>query len=616
MSQTNSNDESSSLPPPYSVNNNRPPSQLTLDGILDINKTSIDLSSLQLKMVLSTINYQASPYDCSSVLEDRFLLLGHQDGIQLIDMQNMESKPEIIIRERVKKMFVIKSCRVVLMITNRSKKVRCYSYDCLLRLIYAVLSLNWSDRHDKQFDIPSHQAWEHMAAQAGKAPEDEQLDDTMIETKHPSTEYALNLKERLVKKKEEKRPSKSMSTVDNLTLPFKSNLFYVCNDIILEDFYYKLPDSKDAMDVQIYQTSQYVFAAVIHRDKLVLWQRKRDHPLRPFCRLKVFWIPTEAKSVTFADDRSTLRHIIAVFSNEATIIELRNSKVQTVPLDPTLERIYQTTWIRDQYEHQLKSPRSPNSPTPSAGFNPMRHQANTSNTDLSSRETLNIESDTSNPFTPATTPPMSHATSMNENTITNPYPTLPASLSVPPIQWTSLIQLPFYPDSLPATTLTTDYSTPPSYSTVITSLSTAPPDPVALPSAVAPQLFFATLLKQSYIIDLSGALFSTQVYRWSEAPVHIEFIQIDATLNEWYAVGFGTETVEIIHFKTAESVQRVMYGIPVKFLGRWDMDLPKTGKKDRTAFKSLIWSCEVKYKIYVYMWSSVCNQSILTDTCS
>jgi hypothetical protein len=168
-----------------------------------------------------------------------------------------------------------------------------------------------------------------------------------------------------------------------------------------------------------------------------------------------------------------------------------------------------------------------------------------------------------------------------------------------------LIQLPFYPDSLPATTLTTDYSIPPSYSTVVTSLPSSAPDPVPLPSASAPQLFFATVGKQSYMIDLTGALFSTQVYRWSEVPVHIEFIQLDHTVNDWCVVGFGSETVEIIHIKTAETVQRVMHGVPVKFLGRWDESIPREGKKNKIAFKSIFWSCAANNeRIHVYMLKS------------
>jgi hypothetical protein len=506
-------------------------------------------------------------------MEDRFLLLGYSDSIQLIDLHNMQ-KPKTIIWLRARQMVVIESCRVVLILAGRYKQVRCYSFDALLRLIYAVLGLDWSQRKEIQYDIPTHQQWDHVSSQSGKVPDEDQPDDpppsneSSDSCSNTHTNYdspiPLNLKERLVKKREEKMSSKPALTIDHqLTIAGLTKSYYVYHGIILQDFYYKLPDSKDALGIQTYQTSTYVFAAVRHRDKIVLWQRRRDHPLRPFYRLKVFWIPTEAKAISFADDRSTLRHIVAVFSSEATVIELRNSKVQTVPIDPTLERIYQTTWARDQYERQLSSPRSPHSPIPT---------------------------------TMSRLPPPQDGET---------YPTLPASLSVPPIQWTSLIQLPFYPDSLPATTLTTDYSIPPSYSTVVTSLPSAAPDPVALPSASAPQLFFATVGKQSYMIDLTGALFSTQVYRWSEVPVHIEFIQLDHTVNDWCVVGFGSETVEIIHIKTAETVQRVMHGVPVKFLGRWDEYIPRPGKKSKIAFKSIFWSCAAaNERIHVYMLKS------------
>ncbi|KAI8360853.1 hypothetical protein EDC96DRAFT_226831 [Choanephora cucurbitarum] len=441
-------------------------------------------------------------------------------------------------------MVVIESCRVVLILGGRYKQVRCYSYDALLRLIYAVLSLAWHTRRDTTHDIPTHQAWELVASLTGKAPEDEEDICTTGSPQSISTAtanqqgYPLNLKERLVKKKEEKMPSRQISTVDQLTLSGITKLFYVCNDIILQDFYYKFPESRDALSMEVYQTSNYVFVAVLYRDKIMLWQRKRDHPLRPFYRLKVFWIPSEAKQIAFADDRSTLRHLLVVFSHEATLIELRDSKVQIVRVDSTLERIYQATWIRDEYEHQLGS------------------------------DNTNI-----------------------------PPPTLPASLTPPPIQWTSLLQLPFYPDALPATTLTTDYSIPPSYATVITSLASAPPDPVALPSAVAPQLFFATFGRQSYMIDLAGTLFSTQVYRWLEPPVHIEFIQLG---SDWYVVGFGSETVEMLEIKTARSVQRVMRGVPVRFLGRWDVP----HRKPKMVFRALFWSCGANEQVHVYMLKS------------
>ncbi|KAI7898296.1 uncharacterized protein BX663DRAFT_525347 [Cokeromyces recurvatus] len=408
-------------------------------------------------------------------------------------------------------MIVIESCRLVLMIAGRYKQVRCYSYDALLRLVYAVLSLDWSERRDKQFDVPTQQIWEQITSRSGNKLSDED---------HcPSTNgFSLNLKERLVKKREEKK----MTSNEPLVLcPGLIKPYYIYNKCVLQDFYYKLPDSRDAQCLRTYQTSTYLFIAIHCRDKIILWQRKRTHMPCSLFRLKVFWIPTEAKLISFADDRSALRSIIAVFANEATVIELRDSKVTTVPIDPTLERIYQTTWIQDQYEHQL----------------------------LSLSQSL-----------------------------------IPNASDMPAIQWTSLVQLPFYP-TLPVTSLTINYSIPPSYTTVMESLPSTSPDPVALPSTSAPQLFFATLSKQSYIIDLSGALFSTQVYRWSETPHHIEFLQ----LNEWCVLGFGSETVEILDFRTAQVVQRVMHGAPVKFLGRGQQD-------------NIFWSCAaMNERTHVYM---------------
>lgn len=416
-------------------------------------------------------------------------------------------------------MVVVDSCRIILMLAGRYKQVRCYSYDALLKLIYSVLELDWNQRQQLEFDVPPYNEWERTASQSGRAP-DQSDEVTQVE----QSGFSLN---RLAKKKEDKVEyvlSKSSKKKDSL-----------------QDYYYKLPESRDALSIQTYQTNTYVFAAVQHKDKIVLWQRRKDLPLRPFYRLKVFWIPMETRFMTFADDRSALRHIIAVFQNEATAIELRDSKVQTIPIDPKLETIYQTNWLRDQYEHQLSSPRSPNSPIP-----------------------RDIE-----------------------------FPTLPTNLSVPPIQWNSMIQLPFYPDTLPVTTLTTEFSIPPSYNTVVASLpSSAPPDPVAVPSASAPQLFFATLSKQSYIIDLSGSLFSTQVFRWSEPPNHIEFIQLG---NDWCVIGFGPETVELIHLKHAQTVERVMHGVPVKFLGRWDTHC----QKKKTVFRSIFWSCAVNGHVYM-----------------
>ncbi|KAI9482796.1 MAG: hypothetical protein EXX96DRAFT_555644 [Benjaminiella poitrasii] len=468
-----------------------------------------------------------TPYECSCVLEDRFLILGYHDGVQVIDLQKTGDKPRTIIWIRARKMIVNESCRVVLMVAGRYKQVRCYSYDALLRLIYAVLVLDWNERRDKRFDVPDQTMWEQMASQSLNS---NKMPSEQDSTNYSMTGFSLNIKERLAKKREEKLVSNEpLVFCPGLTKPY-----YIYNRCVLQNFYYKLPESRDAQNLTTYQTSTYLFIAVHHRDKIVLWQLHRtnsdnDRLPRPIHRLKVFWIPTEAKTISFADDRRTLRHIIAVFSNEATAIELRDSQVTTVPVDASLVRLYQTTWMRDQYELQLQQ----------------------------------------------------HSPAHSPNLL------LPTT-QVPAIQWTSLIQLTFYPN-LPVTSLTTHYSIPPSYTTVMESLPSTAPDPVALPPN--PQLFLATFGRQSYIIDLEGSLFSTQAYRWSETPVHIEFVrrrQAGGEEDEWCLMGFGAETVELLDVRTAQVVQRVMHGVPVKFLGRWQ--------------QVIVWSCATTNEhTHVYM---------------
>ncbi|CEI91760.1 hypothetical protein RMCBS344292_06040 [Rhizopus microsporus] len=550
-----------SSPPPYSTEyenydfaNTNPAHLQWSPEHQQSNEDSGQLASLQLKVITSiTDPWQSTPFDCSCVLENRFLLLGYKEGVQLIDLDNSQLKPQIIIWTRVRQIRVIETCRIILMLTDRHKQIRCYSYDAILKLIYGVLSLDWSTRRDKAHDVPSLKDWQQVATKSALNTLPEEEEDVPISS---INSFSLSLKERLARKQKEKMPVNKQSCflVDQ---PALSKPYYVCDNLILQEFYYKLSDSKESIDIQIYQTSSYLFAAVLHRDKIVLWQKKRDHPLRHFYKFKVFWIPTEAKSIAFADDRTTLRHIIVVFTTEATSIELRDSKVQSVAIDSTLRRVYEATWIKEQFEHHLVQPRQ---------FNPNSNS-------ISLSESYNL-----------------------------PYPSLPASVSIPPIQWTLMQQLPFYPDDLPPTTLTTDYSIPPSYTTVITALPTsAPPDPVALPSAAAPQLFFATFSKQSFIIDITGNLYSTQVYRWTEAPNHIEFIQLDMNINRWYAVGFGPTTVEVLGMKTGKLIQKVMHGASVKFLGRWNETVIEEDKKTRVRFKSLVWSCAAKERSHVYM---------------
>ncbi|CAO3693774.1 unnamed protein product [Rhizopus stolonifer] len=462
-------------------------------------RQSAEERSLGLKLIASSTDaWSSTPYECSCILEDRFLLLGYREGIQLIDLEQPK-QPIIILWTRVRQIHVIESCRIILMISDKSRPVRCYSYDALLKLIYSVLSLDWASR-GSPFDIPSLKDWQQVASKSAlNIPPDDDHDKEEV-TISAMNGLGFALKERLAKKQKEKIPVEKQGCyiVDSLTKPF-----FVCDHQIPQEFHYKLPESKEALDLQFYQTSAYLFLATLHRDKIVLWQRKRDHPLRHFYRFKVFWIPAEAKSISFADDRNTLRHILTVFSTEATVIELRDCQVGTIPIDPTLRRIYERTW-REQDGTLLAS--------------------------------------------------------------------------VPPLQWTSLLQLPFLPN-LPPTTLSTEYSIPPSYTTVINTPHSAPPDPIALQASA--QLFLATLSAQSFVIDISGCLYSTQVFCWSEPPCHIEFIKLD----QWYAIGFGQATVEMVNMQNGKS-QKIMHGVPVKFLGRWH--------------HALMWSCAAK-QTHVYM---------------
>ncbi|KAI9493755.1 hypothetical protein BDB00DRAFT_762981 [Zychaea mexicana] len=435
------------------------------------------------------------------------------------------------------------------MLAGRNKRVRCYSYDALLRLCHAIYNIDWTSRNDTNYDVPSMSEWKRVASQSGKAPEDEVEEDSW-----PDNDVE--------QQKQQQQQQQQQPTRLVLTSGLALKQHYVCNDVVLQEFYYKFPDCKDVLRLQTYQTSAYVFAAVLQRDKIVVWQqRRRDQQqsssssndckwrLSPFYKFKVYWIPAEPRWISFADDRITLRYLLAIFSTEATAIGLRNSKVRTVPIDPKLAELYQKTWLREQ-SRSHSSPHPPPSPS-------------------------------DNTASSSALPPSSS------------FPTLPTT-TTPDIQWSSLIQLPFYPNPL-TTSLTSDYSNPPSYDAVVTSSPSEAVDPVALSSTMSPQLFFATLCRQSYIIDLIGGLFSTLVYHWTHEPQHIEFIQLAE--DDWCAVGFGRESVELLHMRTGERIHRIMNSVPVCFLGRWD--IKEAGKKK---VKALFWCCATPQdNAHIYM---------------
>ncbi|KAI7853230.1 hypothetical protein BDC45DRAFT_570395 [Circinella umbellata] len=560
------------------------------------------LAQIDLKILASseTIHWPtpAPSFESCCILDDRFMLLGHAaDGIQVLDLHQPNTKPKTIIWVRVRQMVPIRPCRVVLVIAGRNKRVRCYSYDALLRLCYAVYNIDWNQRVDLNHDVPSLKEWKHIASQCGKAP-DEERDNTLSDNHNNHNVDNQQQQRSKQPQQQQKKAQSSGATAATTRLVLSSGLalkqHYTCNNVILQEFYYKFPDCREVARIHIYQTSTFVFAAVMQRDKIVVWQQRRydqehqqKHRLSPFYRFKVYWIPAEPRWISFADDRITLRYLLAVFSTEATAIGLRNSKVRTIPIDAKVAELYQKTWLREQYDHQLNPTEN------SSSFNNHQHTEH----NLSTSTTVSSSSSNNSPSRLRSQSSPHSPSSPTGNNITLPpsssFPILP-STTTPDIQWTSLIQLPFYPNPL-TTSLTSDYSNPPSYDTVITSSPSEAADPVALSATMSPQLFFATLCRQSYIIDLTGGLFSTLVYHWTHEPQYIEFIQL--TDDNWCAVGFSRESVELLHMRTGEKIHRIMNGVPICYLGRWDVK--HNGKKK---VKALFWCCgTAQDNSHVYM---------------
>ncbi|KAJ8658110.1 hypothetical protein O0I10_006117 [Lichtheimia ornata] len=520
------------------------------------------------------------PYESCCIVDERFMLLGHAvRGVEVMDLHQQAVKPRTILWIRVRQMIVNKPCRVILMIAGRNKRVRCYSLDAIRKLCYAIYRMNWKDRYEPEFDLPSISDWRFIASLSGRSSDEAPANDIPPPPSQSSTRRPT--------------PSSSSTTPDELVLAggLASKQHYLCNNVALQDYHYKLSECKDVLRMDLYQTSAFIFVSAMQKDKLVVWQHRRsdqDKPWRltPMYKFKVYWIPAEPRWVSFADDRIALRYLLAVFSTEATAIGLRNSKVHTVPVDKKLTELYQTGWLRAQLDDQQQQQQQQQTPQSRARSHSTPQSPSMPTT------AINLNNNANN------VPPSS---SFPDLTLTSP----------PAMQWTSLIQLPFYPSSIAANTLTTEYSNPPSYDTVVTCSPLEAAEPVALSSTTSPQLFFATLGRQSYIIDLSGRLFSTQVYAWTHEPQHIEFIQLgqqqeqDAansnnqhidTDQDWCVVGFSRESVELLRFRTGERVHRIMNGVSICFLGRWN----SPAKHNRP--KALFWSCATPQDMsHVYM---------------
>ncbi|KAI9020986.1 hypothetical protein CLU79DRAFT_754594 [Phycomyces nitens] len=495
-------------PPPYTPEYIHPQSP-SADRVPD--RLVPDLSRLELRLVASTAVSQTC-YECSCVLDNQFLLLGHAvHGIQVIHLPT-ESKPKPLIRIRARDMLVLESCRTLLIIAGRYKQVRCYSLDAILKLCCTTIGLN-SSFFPAEKAIPTVDAWQNSSTTL-------------------------------------KKPSNNISRMNIIRNSISSDNLG-CSDGLLE-CYYKFPDSKDALGLYAYHTRTSVFVTVLHKNELAIWQRKQGDQLELFSRLKNYWLPKKPVSISFADDRSSLRLILPVFPSEASVIDLRDNRVYMFEIKEQVEELYKTGWQREQ---------------------------------------LNISTST---------------TSHNNTNHSPRSPTIPLSFMRPSnptpcplIQWSSLVQLPFYPDNLPATSVTTEYSIPPTYATVVSTAPSESPDPVVLPSTSAPRLFFATLGKQSFILDISGGLFSTQSWVWQDEPEHIEFMELEA--NDWCAVGFCRESVDVVHLKTGQRAQPVMAGLPIRYLGKWEYSADKIHSQSKTSLKGLFWSCSSKDKVLVYM---------------
>ncbi|CAO3689662.1 unnamed protein product [Umbelopsis vinacea] len=500
------------------------------------------------------------PYESCCVLENRFLLLGCIDSVQLIDLNHPEL-PKPIIWTRVRYIKVIESCRTIMMVSGRHRHVRCYSLDAILILCYAVLGLNWSQRENPANDVPDYQTWRKGAAVAdtpkrslsdnsivgggvsmiGRGSINSESNSTHL-TCTPSSEPHHDQAGR-INLPVTKDPSPSLTLAGGSGL---GKLYYLYKGIIPQDYFFKLPDSKDVRNLDLYLTSACAFAAVITKEKVAIWQRPRHEKSQPWQRLKVFCIPTGPQHISLADDRSTLRYVIAVFRGEATVINLRTSKVQTIQLEqPVIERFH-------KLEQQKTGTTAENHPSQSSPL-------------------------------PINEP--------NRNFRTT------SSYSI--IPWNSLRQLPFYPNTLPPTSLTEEYSVPPPYSLVADEPLDTLHDPVALPSTAAPQLFLATLSRHSFIIDLSGSLFSRTTYSWSEEPLHIELAKIvivtessSSSTEKLCIIGFLSQSVEIMDVRTGELIHAVPMKGPVRYLGRWD---------ENSIAMAFLWTCDVIDRTYVYM---------------
>ncbi|CAO3623079.1 unnamed protein product [Cunninghamella blakesleeana] len=521
------------------------------------------------------------------------------------------------------------------------KKVRCYSLNAIIRLCYGIFDLPWSDHLDEIYPLPSLNDWETMTQKSSSLSLSITLDKLNLAASRlsSSTQAALNdynenhhhqlhLPQNIQSAFEgsSSSSSSSQSIEPLLKLIGTTNKRYIWkNKVVLQDYIYKLPNAKDTVSIHTYQTSAYIFVALLNRDKISLYQRRRDNVKQLLQPLKEFWIPAETQNISFADDRTSLRYISAVFPNGAALIELQSSKVESIPIDSKVEQLFEKACLKQMFEKTNTYPNDSNlnSSSHSNHHHHHLHHQNKSNDNHrltasrfgrshSNPPTMPLSNHLSTPSSSPSTQQLSSSTSTSSNLHNSAFShSLPKqqrqyNYTAPPtIQFTSLLQFPYHPKNAPS--VTPEYSIPPSYSTVMERTPFEASDPIPLPSEAIPQLYFATFGCHSMIIDMKGSLFTTQVFSWLDPPDKILFLKIQPENHLWCAIGFTKESVLIMDLNTG-TCQRLMNGIPVRFLGKVSLSsssltnspMIKTKKKD-----AVLWSCNNGKSNQIYYLSSL-----------
>ncbi|KAI8063764.1 hypothetical protein BC940DRAFT_321451 [Gongronella butleri] len=545
-------------PPPYSPPSVAPRSQVPF----------ADFSKFDLQL-WSTCGTAHHAYHTACRI-GRFVLLGTSVGeVQALDTEQGALAPRPILWQTARQLVVLGTSQLLLVLPERTRKVRCYSLSAIMRLCYGVFGVPWTKELDDQYPLPPLAAW--LASSSSSSSSSASISSmsaasTSFSTSSPPMQPIPYVPDASVK-----------LATRNLN---RKLLVWGGKAIPLQDYCYKLANTKDGLSLHTYQTSAYLFVATLHPNKIELWQChvKSEDALMPplLLPLKAFWIPAEAHTISFADDRATLKHIITVFTTGAAMITLRTSKVEAIPIDQQLVQLYQQT-IRSH--RNAKNAASTALPPSSGSLSMSATQQASMAPSVSSSAAASASippattAASSVPASNASTPGSSDAAASSRRFHRPPQLASAFGSSAPSLPWTSLVQLPCYPDQLPG--LTTKFTLPPSYNAVIQHTPYQPFDPVAIPSNVAPQLFLATFGKYSMVIDSTGALFSTQVYRWHETLVHVAFVQ--AGDQQWYMVGFGKTSVTLMHLLSAQS-HRLMNELPVRFLGQHDA--------------TVFWSCQ------------------------